>query len=431
MKRNVLILGNGAREHALAKKFCESEFAGDIYVYPGNDGIFKEFKSLLPPQAIGNRHYTKGGDVCSEFQEIHDCIIQKNIDLVFVGNEQYLADGVVNHLTERGIKVIGPTREAAQIESSKVFSKRLMKQCGVPTARELDTDLGIIKYPVVIKADGLAAGKGVLIAENKVDAEIFISEMLSGNKFGDAGKRVVIEEFLEGEEASIFAFCDGENFVSTIFAQDHKRAFDDDNGLNTGGMGAFAPVSKFSHLKDKLDELVFEPILKGKKEEGITFIGELFAGLMIKGSEINVIEFNCRFGDPEAQVILPLLENDLFEICDAIIDKKINEVSLKWKSKFAVNVVLASIGYPESFKKGCKIHIDNRLLKDDKLYVYFSGVKEDSDNNCFVNSGGRVLSITGIDDSLKKTVDFVYDKIKYVKSDILRYRSDIGRKGLT
>ena len=423
--RNVLVLGSGAREHAIAKKIKESDKVAEVYVLPGNDGI--DF-------LIGNGKWEMGSD----FDEIYDFILQKEIDMVFVGSEQFLADGIVNYLSERSIKIVGPTKEAAQIESSKVFSKELMKKYNVPTAfyevfDDIEKATKFIQdkeFPVVLKADGLAAGKGVLIANNKKEAEVFIREMLSGKKFGASGERIVIEEFLNGEEASIFAFCDGENFVSTIFSQDHKRAFDNDEGLNTGGMGAYAPIDKFAHLKEEVDRQVFTPVLDAMKKEGCLFVGVLFAGLMIYEDNINVVEFNCRFGDPETQVILPLLENDLMEICDAIVNKEINKINLKWRERYAVTVVMASIGYPENFEKGHEIFVGEELYSDNKLNLYFSGVKEDKARNCFVNSGGRVLSLTCLDETLEKTIDYVYRKIKLVKSDILRCRKDIGRKGL-
>ncbi|MCL2063571.1 MAG: phosphoribosylamine--glycine ligase [Candidatus Cloacimonetes bacterium] len=465
--KNILVLGSGAREHAIASKFQESKNVANVYVIPGNDGIDKEFVTMKT----------------NDFVKIYDFILANKIDLVFVGNEQFLADGIVNFLNTKEVNVIGPTMEAAQIESSKVFSKYLMKQGNIPTAKyqnfqcadkatEYIQDIG---FPIVIKASGLAAGKGVLIAQDIHEATHFIQDILCGDKFGSAGEEIVIEEYLQGEEVSVFAFCDGENFVSTIFSQDHKTAFDDDKGLNTGGMGAYAPVDKYSYLKDDVDRLVFEPILREMKKEGCPFVGVLYAGLMINRN-INVIEFNCRFGDPEAQVILPLLENDLYEICEAIIEKRVHEIKLKWKDQYAVAVVLASIGYPEKFEKDYSIFIDFELLRDENLKIFFSGVEAveskiripekmndmlllpslqttNSPKNPipvirwgregnyhfltraggyihFRNNGGRVMSIVALDDTLEEAIQYVYTKIDLVKSEILRYRSDIGRKGL-
>jgi phosphoribosylamine--glycine ligase len=459
--KNILILGSGGREHAIAKKFSESSHVDKIFVIPGNDGINSVGSGFIR-SAVGSGFIRSAN--ADTFQEIHEFIKENEIDLVFIGNEQYLADGIVDYLasvesivpidTRKNQSVssnpphstlIGPTQSAARIESSKVFSKNLMKKYNIPTAfyesfDDIERALEYIQdkaFPIVLKADGLAAGKGVLIARDRGEAEVFIKEMLSGEKFGDAGREIVIEEFLEGEEASVFAFCDGENFVSTIFSQDHKRAFDNDEGLNTGGMGAFAPVDKFAHLKDEVDRLVFEPILRAMKEEGCAFVGVLFAGLMIcphstlhspHSKLIKIIEFNSRLGDPETQVILPLLENDLYELCEAIANKKIHEVKLKWKKKYAVNVVLASKGYPETFEKGHEIDIHPDLFTDPKLHLYFAGVKKN--NDILTNNGGRVLSLTCLNDTLQSAINYIYTKLPLIKSDILRYRNDIGAKGI-
>ena len=423
-KKNVLILGSGAREHALAVKFQESPRVGNVYVMPGNDGIRMEFSTL---------HY-------ESFDDISRIIKEKAIHILFIGNEQYLADGVVDFLTtndslnkgETNCIVIGPTQRASMIESSKVFAKELMQEYGIPTASSKSFHdiiaariyLKKKKFPVVIKADGLAAGKGVLIATNEHESNIFIEEVLSGQKFGLAGSKIIIEDYLLGEEASIFAFCDGINFVSTIFVQDHKKALEGEKGPNTGGMGSIAPLTKFSHLQKKVDQEIFAPILEAMQNKGCPFKGILFAGLMIKDEQIHVIEFNCRFGDPETQVILPLLENDLLDICEAIAQQRIKDIKLRWKNKYAINVVLASIGYPDIFQKGKEIKINNKLFKDEKIKVYFAGITEKK--GVFTNSGGRVLGITVVDDTLKQAIDYVYSNISAISSENLRYRHDIG-----
>lgn len=415
--KKVLVMGSGGREHALAKKFQASPQVSAVFVAPGNDGIATEFETF------------PSGD----FSQIYGFVLAHNIDLVFVGNEQFLADGIVDFLSAKGVTVIGPTRAAARIESSKVFCKDLLRSSGVNTAvYESFTDesaaiayLQSQSFPVVVKADGLAAGKGVIIAETKAEAEKCVREILAGELFGDAGNSLIIEEFLVGDEASIFAFCDGENFVSTVFAQDHKKAFDGDKGLNTGGMGAFAPVQKFAHLKEKVDATIFAPVLQAMKKEGCPFTGVLFAGLMIAGESVKVIEFNCRFGDPETQVILPLLENDLYKICVAIAEKKISQHSLVWHSKSALCIVLASKGYPETFEKGHPVNIPAELLTDQSLQICFAGIK--NEGGTFVNSGGRVISLTCIEDSLEKASKYGYQKASEIKSDILRYRGDLGK----
>jgi phosphoribosylamine--glycine ligase len=419
---NVLVLGSGGREHAIAEKFSTARAVGDVFIVPG---------SLL---------LNKGEDYSyvKTFDDIYSFIFQKKIKLVFVGNEQYLADGIVDYLREKEIDVVGPSRVASQIEYSKIWAKNLMVRCDVPTANYqcfIDSKSAIgyldsVKYPIVIKADGLAAGKGVIIAENREVAEVTILDMLSGKSFGRSGEQIVIEEFLTGEEASIFAFCDGQNFVSTIFCQDHKAAYDGDTGPNTGGMGAFAPVDKFSHLKSKVDSTIFRPILDGMVAAGCPFTGVLFAGLMISDDDIKVIEFNCRLGDPETQVLLPLLDSDFYELCRAIIEERISEIQLSWSDYNAVGVCLASIGYPNSFEKGLPISIPSELHFDDSLHIYYAGIGYDPSDDVYQNTGGRVLCVTCLGETLAEAIEHVYKKVPLIKSDILRYRTDIGKKGL-
>ena len=359
----ILILGSGAREHAIAYKVSQSSKITEVIVSPGNAGINKEFACVS----------------LKDFQSIGEYINENNIELVIVGPENLLAEGIVDFLRERNVAVIGPTKEAARIESSKAFAKSIMVSCGVPTAKYVEFSeyecakmyINEQQYPLVIKADGLAAGKGVLIAKNKEEAEEYLTKVLIDDFFGTAGKKLIIEEYLEGWEASIFAFCDGEHFVSTIFSQDHKQVFDGDYGPNTGGMGAYAPVDRADSYKAEVDERVFKPVLAKMQELGIPFTGVLFAGLMITSKGIQVIEFNCRFGDPETEVILPLLENDLLEICEAMITKRMNQIELKWKPEYAVTVVAASQGYPGDFKKG--IEIENKLGIDAPIKVYYAG----------------------------------------------------------
>jgi len=421
---NVLVLGNGAREHALAVKFSTD---GDhVLVAPGNEGIGRYF----PIFPLNNTNET------ATFQSILNIVRENKVDFVFVGNEQFLADGVVDFLQSKGIYAIGPTKVAAQIETSKSFAKHLMHSHGIPTADfQIFTDchsainyLDYVAFPIVVKADGLAAGKGVMIAHDKEEATLAIQIMLADLRFGSAGEQIVIESFLQGEEASIFAFCDGESFVSTVFAQDHKQAFDGDCGPNTGGMGAFAPVDRFAHLHAQVDSLIFAPTLATMKSMGCPFTGVLYAGLMIAGSTAKVIEFNCRFGDPETQVILPLLKTSLSDICKAIIHKKIPEIKLTWEPQYAVNVVLASNGYPADYETGHPVNIDDALYTDKKLQLYFSGVKYNPQNASFTTSGGRVLGVTALGDTLDSAIDYAYQKLPLIHSQNLRFRSDIGRR---
>jgi phosphoribosylamine--glycine ligase len=419
--KNILILGSGAREHALAVKFYESGSCSNIHVLPGNDGIKRDFFTM--------------SIATDSFDDIYSYITLHNIDIVFVGSEQFLADGIVDFLQNKNVAVIGPTQSASKIESSKIFAKNLMKKYHIPTANYAtfsDISDAILyiqshRYPLVIKADGLAAGKGVVIAHSISEAQAYIHEILCAGRFGVAGEQIVIEDFLCGEEASIFAFCDGESFVSTIFSRDHKRAEDNDMGQNTGGMGAIAPVDKYAHLHEKVDNLIFAPILSAMKNEGCPFTGVLFAGLMIDGDDINVIEFNCRFGDPETQVILPLLETSLLDICDAILQKNIKNIHLRWHDTYAVSVILASIGYPQSFEVGHPIYFDRSLFSDKRLALYFAGIYYDKENDVYKNKGGRVVSVTATGDTLASAIAYAYQRLPLIKSDILRFRSDIGK----
>lgn len=418
----ILLIGSGAREHAIARAL-KADQEHQIVVSPGNAGIALEFPCV----------------VLKTFNDIVNYVKDINIDYVFVGNEQPLAEGLVDVLTENQIPVIGPSQKAAQIESSKVFSKNLMKKYHIPTAEyqvfdQYDHCLNYLKtanYPQVLKADGLAAGKGVLIVPDYQSAEDALKLLMLDKKFGDAGNQVIAEEFLMGEEASVFAFCDGEHFISTIFAQDHKAVYDGDKGPNTGGMGAFAPVDQFAHLKDKVDQLVFQPVLEGMKKEGFPFVGVLFAGLMIHQDQINVIEFNCRLGDPETEVILPLLDCRFNELCLAILQKRVHQFELKWKKQYAVTVVCASEGYPESFDKGNPICIDPEISQYSGC-IYYAGVSKNTDQAMgLVNSGGRVLCATALEDSLKKSIDTAYQMVDCIHFSNKYHRTDIGKKGLS
>lgn len=418
----ILLIGSGAREHAIARAL-KADQEHQIIVSPGNAGIALDFPCIS----------------LKAFQDIVDYAKENEIDYVFVGNEQPLAEGLADVLSMNQIPVIGPSQKAALIESSKVFSKNLMKKYNIPTAEyqvfeQYDACLEYLKtanYPQVLKADGLAAGKGVLIVFDYQSAEDALKLLMLDKKFGDAGNQVIAEEFLVGEEASVFAFCDGEHFISTIFAQDHKAVYDDDKGPNTGGMGAFAPVDKFAHLKEKVDQLVFQPILDGMKNEGYPFVGVLFAGLMIHQDKINVIEFNCRLGDPETEVILPLLDCRFNDLCLAILQKRVHEFDLKWKKQYAVTVVCASEGYPESFDKGNPISIDPEI-KEYSGCIYYAGVSQNPQiNEGLVNSGGRVLCATALEDNLKKSIDTAYQMVKCIHFDNKYHRTDIGKKGLS
>ncbi len=416
--KKILIIGSGGREHAIIRKFNESNVIETIYVTPGNPGMKKDAVVLGKMSNI----------------EIINFYKAEEISFIFVGPEQPLSEGFVDLCQRENIRVIGPTKKAAQIESSKIFAKNLMKKYNVPTAdyhifdnfEKAKNFLNSCKYPQVLKADGLAAGKGVSIVQNYSEAISELNKIMVDEKFGSAGSKIVIEEFMEGWEASIFAFCDGENFVSTIFPQDHKRAYDGDKGENTGGMGAYAPVLKANKYKKFVDDNIFSPILKALKEENSPFSGILFAGLMFTKEGPKVVEFNCRFGDPETEVILPLLKTDLYEISEAIISHNIDKIKLEWKDKFAVTVVAASKGYPGKYEKSKEIFVN--FEEDEKCFINFAGVKEKQGK--ILTNGGRVLMLTAIDKSIEKTIRKAYKNMEKISFDGMFFRKDIAKQAL-
>ncbi len=411
----ILVLGSGAREHALAVKFAESPKVTQVIVAPGNGGISQEFQCV---------------DL-DDFGAISAFVKNENIDMVFVGPEQPLSEGVVDFLTEEGIVAIGPSKKAAQIESSKAFAKDLMKKYKVPTAKyEVFTDyshakeyINVCKYPIVFKADGLAAGKGVVIVNSQLEAEQELKEFMLDSKFGNAGAKLVIEEFLQGWETSIFAFCDGDNFVSTIFSMDHKQLEAGDKGPNTGGMGAIAPIIEAEKYKYDIEREVFAPILLGMKESGCSFTGVLYCGLMITPEGAKVIEFNCRFGDPETQVILPLLKTDLVDVCEAIAEKRVSQLDLLWKDQFAINIVCVAGGYPGKYEKGKVIEVGD-IDRDSK--VYYAGVKKSAGK--LLTNGGRVLGITSLSYNREKLIQKSYSLVEKIFFEGKVIRTDIGQR---
>lgn len=411
----ILVLGSGAREHALAVKFAESPRVTEVLVSPGNGGIAREFKCV---------------DLAN-FEAIADYVQSNKMDMVFVGPEQPLSAGVVDFLQAKGIVAIGPGRLAAQIESSKAFAKDLMKKQGVPTAEyEVFTDYSLAKayladckFPLVFKADGLAAGKGVVIVNSLAEAEQELREFMLDNKFGQAGAKIVIEEFLRGWETSVFAFCDGDNFVTTIFSMDHKQLEAGDKGPNTGGMGAIAPIIEAEKYKFEIEKDVFTPILLGMKEAGCPFSGVLYCGLMITEEGAKVIEFNCRFGDPETQVVLPLLKNDLVDICEAIATKRVKDLELLWRDQFAINIVCAAGGYPGKYEKGKVIEVIG-IEEDSK--VYYAGVKEFQGK--LLTDGGRVLGITSLSYNREELIRKGYSLVEKIFFEGKVIRTDIGQR---
>ncbi len=416
----VLVIGSGAREHAIAEALQQSKKVETVFVSPGNDGIAKEHSITSLPQ----------------FENIKEFVLSNKIDFVFVGPEQPLAEGIVDYLQHHNINVVGPMKAAARIESSKAYAKNLMKINNIPTAiYEVFTEYDLAKeylekcaYPQVLKADGLAAGKGVIIVSDINEAIESLKDMMLNGAFGTAGDQVVIEEFMEGWETSIFAFTDGIDFISTIFSQDHKAIFDEDKGPNTGGMGAYAPVKKAAVYHQFVDENIFTPVLEAMKRDGNPFQGILYAGLMVTDSGPRVVEFNCRFGDPETQVILPLLKTDFADICTSIFTKRVKDLTLEWSDEYAVNVVAASKGYPDKYEKGMIIAdlYNDHSIKDAK--VYYSGVKNES--NHLVTNGGRVLSVTAKANDLVGAIDKAYKRLSELSFEGKTYRTDIGKKGL-
>lgn len=404
-----MIIGSGGREHALAEAFAKSKQVSKVCVSPGNAGIARQYPCVELKSASEIREY------CS----------REGIDLVFIGPEQYIADGLSDYLRLNKIPVIAPSREAARLESSKIFAKQLMINNHIPTARfsavhTIDAAKMAIEqygYPVVIKADGLAAGKGVRIVLDATAAEEALEQLMSAN---NAKQGVVIEEYLSGWEVSLFAICDGDNFVSTIFAQDHKQLLDNDAGPNTGGMGAYAPVPQAEQYRSQIENQIIAPTLKAMQELGYPYRGILYCGLMITADGPKVIEYNCRFGDPEAQVILPLLKTDMAEVCMAILNNKVHELELEFTSQTALGVVLAAPGYPGKYQQGMPIIMPAILPEG----VYFSGVGKAADTlKC---CGGRVLSLVSIGKDLNAARTTAYQKLEAFSFEGMTYRKDIG-----
>ncbi len=414
----VLIIGSGGREHAIAWKCAQSKKVDAIFVAPGNPGM-DDIAQCIQLQDTG---------------ELIRFVESEGIQLTIIGPEQPLAEGIVDEFIKEDLAVIGPSKLAAEIEGSKVFAKTFMKKYRIPTAdfQVFDdivfalTHIREKEFPLVIKADGLAAGKGVFICNNYTEAETSLNHIMHHNIFGNSGSQVVIEDCLRGEEASLFAFTDGKHFVSTILSQDHKQLLDGDKGPNTGGMGAYAPARFTPDLKKQIDDMIIAPTLKGMRKEGRTFRGVLYTGVMLTENGPKVLEFNCRLGDPETQVILPLLDNDLIDVCEAILNECIDEVVLKWKNKSAVNVVIASGGYPSVYEKGYPITGLDKVSND--TLIFFSGVKKEKDS--LLTDGGRVLSLTALGNDLQDAKEKVYKEAKKISFAHSYYRTDIAQKGI-
>ena len=419
----ILVLGSGGREHALVWKLRQSPRVSAVFCAPGNAGI----APLATCVAL------KVTEQAALVQFAKD----ERIDLTVVGPDDALAAGIVDLFQKNGLRIFGPTQRAAQLESSKVFAKEFMQRHGIPTARsgsfsdssEAQKFCRGASYPLVVKADGLALGKGVIIARNPWEAGLAIHEIMDARKFGDAGNRVLIEEFLTGEECSIHALVDGKNYLLFPSAQDHKRALDGDLGLNTGGMGTFSPAAKLvtPEIEERMHREVLAPFIAGLAKDGLDYRGMLFPGLMITADGPKVLEFNCRFGDPETQVLLTRLDSDLVELLEATIDGRLADVQARWKADAAVCVILASGGYPGSSASGKPIAGLDRVA--DGITVFHAGTKRDGDKT--VTAGGRVLGVTALAADLPTARAKAYAAVEEIAFEGRQFRRDIAVKGLT
>jgi phosphoribosylamine--glycine ligase len=416
----ILVLGGGGREHALIWKLKQSAQADQIFCLPGNAGI----------NALAERVDISPGN----FDMIKNFIRDKQIELTVVGPEQPLVEGIVDYLESHQMKVFGPIAAAARLEGSKVFAKRFMKKHAIPTAEfaefsEYDAARDYLNNqaegPIVVKADGLAAGKGSIVCKTMGEAQAAIKSIMQDEVFGKAGNQVVIEECMQGEEASLFVLTDGKDYALLSPAQDFKRALDGDAGKNTGGMGSYAPTPVLTpELLNQAVSNVVEPVLEGLKADKIRYRGMLYIGLMLTEQGPKVVEFNCRFGDPETQVVLPLLENDLVELFQATVSGKLGEIDIKLKPDYAVCVIAASGGYPDAYEKDKSISGLGEL--DNDITIFHAGTR--SKDNEILTSGGRVLGVTGIAPTLKEARDKVYRNISKIHFDAIQYRKDIGSR---
>ena len=415
----VMVIGGGGREHAIIKKLKENKSITEIFALPGNGGIAADALCV----DIGAKDIEKQVEFAAA----------NKIDYAVVAPDDPLVLGAVDELQKAGIPCFGPEKKAAVIEGSKVFSKRLMKKYSIPTAeyevfentRDALDYLDRAAMPAVIKADGLALGKGVIIAQTKEEAKAAVTSMMEDKIFGESGSRVVIEEFLTGPEVSVLTFTDGKTIVPMVSSMDHKRALDGDRGLNTGGMGTVAPNPYYTEeIAKECMEKIFLPTVQAMNAEGRTFKGCLYFGLMLTKDGPKVIEYNCRFGDPETQVVLPLLESDLFTIMQAVTNGTLDKTDVKFKNGCAACVIMASDGYPQKYQSGFELHIDESV----KDSVFIAGAKRE--NGVLKTAGGRVLGVTATADTLKKALDSAYEKVNHVHFENAFWRKDIGAKAL-
>jgi phosphoribosylamine--glycine ligase len=423
----VLVIGSGGREHALVWKLSQSPKVEKIYCLPGNGGISDIAECV---------------DIKSDdFESMVKFARRNEIDITVVGPEAPLVAGIVDIFTQQGLKIFGPQKGAARLEGSKVFAKQFMKQYQIPTAEfevfdDYDKAMDYVKaegFPIVIKADGLCAGKGSFVVQNLEEAESALRKIFIEKVFGSSGDKVVVEEFLPGEEASIIAIADGENLVPLASSQDHKRAYDNDQGPNTGGMGAYspAPVAE-GEIFDTTIEKVLKPVIRGMKERGIPFKGVLYAGIMIVENEPYVLEFNVRFGDPETQAILPRMDSDLLEIIDLAVSGKLDNYVIKWKPQACVSVVIASGGYPGSYEKGKVITGLEKVRDLEDVVVFHAGTKKIIENGkpVYLTNGGRVLNVTALGEDIRIAKEKAYQAVELINFENMHYRRDIADKAL-
>jgi phosphoribosylamine--glycine ligase len=415
----ILVIGSGGREHALVWKLTQSPGVDLIFCAPGNAGTGRLSENVAIP--------------ATDFATLVRFVKENRVDLTVVGPDDPLAAGIVDLFQTEKLRVFGPTKSAARLESSKIFAKELMRDQGIPTAQAStfsDSDEALryceqLKFPVVIKADGLALGKGVIIAPDIAAARSTIDEMMTHGRFGEAGRRIVIEEFLRGSECSLHALVDGKNYRMLETARDHKRVFDGDKGPNTGGMGAFSPANNWNReLETQFDQKIMQPLLRGLHEKGVEFRGLLFPGLMIGADGARVLEFNCRFGDPETQAILPRMKSDLLPLLEATIDGKIDNHTIAWDERASVTVVLTSGGYPDKYETGKPISGLDEVAKLDNVQIFHAGTKRV--NGKIVTAGGRVLAVTALGPTIDAARTSAYEAVSRIHFEGCHYRRDIA-----
>lgn len=417
----ILVIGSGGREHALCWKLKQDHDVSEVFCAPGNGGIAQTATRVDIP--------------VSDFDNLAQFVETNGIDYTVVGPEQPLMDGIVDFFRDRGLPIFGPNRRAALVEGSKSYAKQLMVKYGIPTATyETFTDFAQardyvhkVSAPIVVKANGLAAGKGVVVAQTVSEAEQALERIMVDRALGEAGHEVVIEEYLQGEELSLMAFVSGRTVLPMVVSQDHKQVYDGDKGPNTGGMGAYSPVPQIAEtVVDQAMQDILRPMANGMVEEGLDFRGVLYAGLMVTDDGPKVIEFNVRFGDPETQVVLPRLKSDLLPVLKATSEGTLERVTLDWTERAALCVVLASGGYPGAYKKGVPITGLSALPED--VFAFHAGTE--LEHNQFVTSGGRVLGVTALGDNLRQAQKHVYKQLQNIKFKRMHYRRDIGDKAL-